>query len=91
MSGGDNVRGAPDLVVEIVSPATAERDRGYKRVLYARHGVAVYWLIDPAAETVRAHRLQGGSLALAHTLGREETLRSPLLPGFEVDLDDIFA
>ena len=95
LSGGENVRGAPDLVVEILSPATAERDRGYKRVLYARHGVAEYWLIDPEAATVWVHRLRDrlrdGSLALAHTFGREQTLRSPLLAGFEVELDDVFA
>ncbi|MCY4025627.1 MAG: Uma2 family endonuclease [Acidobacteria bacterium] len=91
LSGGENVRGAPDLVVEILSPATAERDRGYKRVLYARHGVAEYWLIDPTAETVWVHRLRDGELALAQTLGRERTLRTPLLPGFEADLDDVFA
>ena len=91
LSGGENVRGAPDLVVEILSPATAERDRGYKRVLYARHGVAEYWLIDPTAETVWIHRLRDGELALAQTLGREQTLRTPLLPGFEADLDDVCA
>ncbi len=91
LSGGDNVRGAPDLVIEILSPATAERDRGYKRVLYARHGVAEYWLIDPPAETVWIHCLRNGTLALAHTFGREQTLRSPLLAGFEVALDAIFA
>ena len=90
LSGGENVRGAPDLVVEILSPATAERDRGYKRALYAKHGVAEYWLVDPSAETVWIHRLRGRSLALAQTLGRERTLRSPLLPGFAVALDDVF-
>ena len=90
LRGGENVRGAPDLVVEILSPATAERDRGYKRVLYARHGVAEYWLIDPEAATVWVHRLRDGSLALAHTFRREQTLRSPLLAGFEVNLDDVF-
>ena len=91
LSGGDNVRGAPDLVVEILSPGTAERDRGYKRTLYARHGVKEYWLVDPAAETVWIHTLRNGSLALAHTFGREQTLRSPLLAGFELDLDAIFS
>ena len=91
LSGGDNVRGAPDLVVEILSPATAERDRGYKRTLYAKHGVKEYWLVDPADETVWIHTLRNGSLALAHTFGREQTLRSPLLAGFELDLDAIFS
>ena len=90
LSGGENVRGAPDLVVEILSPATAERDRGYKRALYAKHGVAEYWLVDPSAETVWIHRLRGRALALAQTLGRERTLRSPLLSGFAVALDDVF-
>ena len=91
LSGGDNVRGAPDLVVEILSPTTADRDRGYKRTLYAKHGVKEYWLVDPAAETVWIHTLRNGSLALAHTFDREQTLRSPLLAGFELDLDDIFS
>ena len=90
LSNGENVRGAPDLVVEILSPATAERDRGYKRALYAKHGVAEYWVVDPSAETVRIHRLRGRALVVAETLGREQTLRSPLLPGFSLDLEDVF-
>ena len=91
LSGGDNVRGAPDLVVEILSPATVDRDRGYKRALYGRHGVAEYWLVDPAAETVWIHRQRAGVLAVTHTFGREQTLRSPLLAGLELDLDDVFS
>ena len=90
LSDGDAVRGAPDLVVEILSPATAGRDRGYKRALYARHGVAEYWLVDPADETIAVHRLQDGALAVAHTFGRGQTLRSPLLAGFELDVDAVF-
>ena len=90
LSGGENVQGAPDLVIEILSPATAGRDRGYKRELYARHGVTEYWLVDPAAGTVRIHRLQDGALAAAHTFGRGQPLRSPLLDGFELDLDAVF-
>ena len=91
LRGGDNVRGAPDLVVEILSPATAERDRGYKRALYERHGVAEYWLVDPAEETVSVYRRRGGALTLARTFGRGETLHSPLLPGLNIDLDDVFS
>ena len=89
--GGDNVQGAPDLVVEILSPTTAERDRGYKRALYAKHGVKEYWLVDPAAETVSILRPRAGALEVARTFGRNETLRSPLLASFQLALDDGFS
>ena len=90
LRGGDAVRGAPDLVVEILSPATADRDRGYKHALYARHGVTEYWLVDPLDETIMIHRLEDGVTAAADTFGRGQTLRSPLLAGFELDMDAVF-
>ena len=48
----EGIRGAPDLVVEILSPGTAVRDRGIKRKLYQRQGVAQYWIADPETESV---------------------------------------
>ena len=59
----DNVQGAPDLVVEILSPSTANRDRTFKRSLYARHGVKEYWIVryqtqDHRASSSRWRRLQ---------------------------------
>ena len=45
----DNIRGAPDLVVEIISPSNSERDVVRKRDIYARHGVGEYWIADPDA------------------------------------------
>ena len=48
----DNARGAPDLVIEILSPSTADRDLTFKRSLYARHGVSEYWLVDTDARTI---------------------------------------
>ena len=91
LSGGDNVQGAPDLVIEILSPATAERDRGYKHELYGRHGVTEYWLVDPIAETISIHRQHAGVLEATRTFRRKQTLRSPLLPGLELHLEDVFS
>ena len=86
-----NARAAPDLAVEILSPSTAHKDRGYKRTLYGRHGVTEYWIVDPVAETVEIHRLRGDVLVPARTFGTNETLRSELFPGLEIDLDNVFS
>ena len=88
---GDNVQGAPDLVVGILSPATADRDRGYQRALYARHGVAEYWLADPVAETITVHLPHEGFLVATATRHRGETLRSPTLRGLEANPGDVFS
>ena len=86
-----NVQGAPDLVVEILSPSTAERDRTFKRTLYARHGVNEYWLVDTAGENVTVLRLDDqGEFKVAGTYGAGETLSSPTLPGFSLNVDDLF-
>ena len=85
------MRGAPDLVVEILSPSSADTDRGAKRDLYGAHGVKEYWLVDPIAETISIHRQRDGALASTETFGRGDTLRSPLLAGLALRLDDIFS
>ena len=85
-----NVRGAPDLVIEILSPSTADRDLGYKRDLYGRHGVLEYWIVDPIGETVAVHQQRDGKLELAETVGRLDTLQTALLEGLQLKLDDIF-
>ena len=86
-----NVRGAPDLAIEILSPSTAEKDLGEKHELYGRHGVLEYWIVDPVAETVAVHRQGDGTLELAETLGRGDTLRTAPLDGLQLKLDDVFA
>ncbi|MSQ07289.1 MAG: Uma2 family endonuclease, partial [Dehalococcoidia bacterium] len=47
-----NIQGAPELVVEVLSPSTQQDDRGYKRRVYGRHGVREYWIVDPVGETI---------------------------------------
>ena len=85
-----HIRGAPDLVIEIGSPTTAERDRTVKAELYARFGVAEYWLCNPTAETVDALRLENGRLLPAGHYTRMDTLSTPLLPGLQIDLRAVF-
>ena len=53
------IQGAPDLVIEILSPTTARRDRGVKRKLYERQGVTEYWIIDPDARAVEVWTFEG--------------------------------
>ena len=86
----DNIRGAPDLVVEILSPSTAGYDRTTKRNLYARHGVGEYWLIDPYAKTVTVLILGANGYDTHAVFGEGDTLTSPTLAGFSLNLSDLF-
>ena len=87
----ENVRGAPDLVIEVLSPSTADRDLGYKHELYCRHGVLEYWIIDPVAETVAIHRQRDGKFERTGRFGRGESLATAVLEGLALALDDILA
>ena len=85
-----NVQGAPDLIVEILSPSSSTRDWRAKRELYATHGVREYWIIDPANRIVSVLLLQDGVLEIDQTLTEDDTATSTVLDGFNVSLDSIF-
>jgi Uma2 family endonuclease len=87
-----NVRGAPDLVIEVGSPGTRRRDETIKRRLYERDGVSEYWIVDPDLEVVRIYRREDGSYGRPRELSREagDVLESPLFPGLSLSLDTIF-
>ena len=84
------IHGAPDLHIEILSPATAGRDRTLKRTLYARHGVREYWLVDPETKTIEVLTLGPQGYQLAGRYRPGQTLRSPLLAGLKIPLDQVF-
>jgi Uma2 family endonuclease len=84
-----NIQGAPDLVVEILSESTAKTDRTTKLKLYARYGVAEYWVIDPVANSVEIYRLVPGGYELAAQLDSSQSLTSPLFPGFHLPLSKL--
>ena len=87
---GKNIRGAPDLVVEILSPTTSARDWGYKHDLYEKHGVKEYWLVDPYAKQVIVKLLKDGRFEIVGVYREDDILRSPTLDGLELDLSKIF-
>ena len=90
-----NVQGAPDLVVEILSPATAQHDREYKRTLYSRHGVREYWLVDPEEDSAEvwteSDTESEAGLVQTAAYQRGDTLASPLLEGLNIPLEAIFS
>ena len=85
-----NIQGAPDLVVEILSPSTASMDKTTKRGLYAEHGVREYWIADPAAQTVAVMLLRDGGFEEVGSYGLEDTLTSPTLEGLTLELSRVF-
>lgn len=88
-----NVRGAPDLVVEILSPGTRKIDETIKRRLYERFDVNEYWIVDPELDVVKIYRRVDGVFARVAELSAEanDAITTPLLPGFSVALADLFA
>jgi Uma2 family endonuclease len=85
------IRGAPDLVIEILSPSTGERDRTIKKKLYARAGVMEYWLVDPESKTIEVLKLSEAGFERVALYKRDEMLTSPVLPGLRIPLKEIFS
>ena len=91
--GEKNVQGAPDLIVEVLSKGTRQRDESLKLHLYERYGVREYWMLDPDRRTTKVFRRIGKRLPLAASLSAEsgDVLATSLLPGLAVPLVEIFA
>ena len=88
-----HVRGAPAIVVEILSPGTRRVDETVKHRLYERSGVREYWVIDHERDVVTVHRRSAsGTFTEAPELTRaaSDSLTSPLLPGWSVQLAALF-
>lgn len=63
----DGIHGAPDLVVEVLSPSTATRDKGTKKEAYEKAGVKEYWIVDPIAKSIDVYHLRDDRLALDYS------------------------
>lgn len=86
-----NINGAPDLIIEIISPTNAYYDLLEKKETYEQFGVTEYWLVDPKKQRVDMYLNQGHRFELKHRVESEGIVRSQVLPGFEVSLDTIFS
>lgn len=60
----NGIYGAPELVVEVLSPSTAKNDRGRKKMLYEKAGVREYWIVETAAQSVEVYLLKDGAFQL---------------------------
>jgi Uma2 family endonuclease len=87
----DWIYGVPDLLVEVLSPATETRlDRQAKYHLYETRGVADYWLADPERRRWEAYRLSAGKYQLAANLGGDDIFTTPVFPGWELPLASLW-
>jgi len=86
----DSVRGAPDLVTEVLSPTTTRQDRGPKLKAYARFGVPGCWIGDPDERIVEVYRIGQTCYVGPRRFLQGHTLTSPLLHGFALPVRDIF-
>ena len=81
-----NYMPTPFLAVEVLSPGTAKRDRTFKRDSYAKGGVKLYLIIDPANRTLEVYRLAGGKYDAPEVLAGKDIWQPEELPGFELEL-----
>lgn len=88
----DRLHGPPALLIEVLSPGSANirRDRVTKLQLYAKHGVPEYWIVDPQNMILERYVDQESSLILLETLRYEDILSTTALPGFSCQMSEIF-
>jgi len=87
---GDRVHGAPDLVVEVISPSTEEFDRGLKLRRYARFGVAWYWIVDPRKRLLDEFELVDSAYVRRAHLEGDATFEPAIFPGLTINLARIW-
>ena len=88
-SDGARINGAPDLVVEILSPSNAGHDRYRKSKLYKQAGVREYWIVDPADKVVQVYSLEHNRYVVS-LFEQSDILTCAIFPGLEISLSDIF-
>lgn len=86
----DGVHGAPDLVVEIVSPSNGLLETRRKRPLYAQHGVKEEWLIEPTLQQIHRYDFAADVAKPVRIFDNDESFETPLLPGLAINATEVF-
>ncbi len=84
------IEGAPDLVIEILSPSTDYYDLVHKKDIYAKHKVKEYWIVDPIEKWIESYKNDNGKFILIGRIQKNENISSTILTGFKVELKAIF-
>jgi Uma2 family endonuclease len=88
--GDDNIKGVPDLIVEVFSPSTRRTDVLVKSRIYERFGVPSYWTVDPDIDRMELFRLEGPAYVLAAAGSSPDVLRPAEFQGLELPLAEVF-
>jgi Uma2 family endonuclease len=83
------IRGPADLVAEVVSLGSRDKDRIEKRDLYEQYGIREYWILDPEAQTIDVLHLEASTYVLVMRARPGDVAESRLLPGFRVPVDQM--
>jgi Uma2 family endonuclease len=86
-----NIKGVPDLIIEIISPATGYYDLSGKKDLYEKFGIQEYWIVDPMKQRVEIYLNFERRFELHQRLEQRGIVKSIILNGFQLNLDTIFA
>ncbi len=86
-----NIQGAPDLVIEVLSPSTAYYDLIGKKEIYEHYGVLEYWIVDPKRQTLELFASKDGKFELAQKLEQNGSAKSGILPNLRLAWGEIFA
>ncbi len=85
-----NIKGAPDLVIEILSPSSAYVDLIKKKALYARFGVKEFWVVAPDEKTVETFQLEENAYRTSQGFSEADKLTSNMFPGLLIELKKLF-
>jgi Uma2 family endonuclease len=88
--GDEGCRGAPDLVIEILSPSNTAIEMEKKFILYQEAGVREYWIVDSKNNILKVHCFRDGAI-LTNTYKSADTVPVAILPGFSIALEQVFA